>query len=142
MPTVTYAGKWATRPNRDVYSPEWRRGETVEVTQAWLDEWRHSLKGDFLVVGDEAPHLDGGNDGIPDSAWRKAEIMAWLDNNGIAIGGGYKTKSHLLSVVEEAFSPAPVEEPVVEAEPEAVEVVEEVIEAVEEVVEDAISEEE
>ena len=110
----------------------------MEVTQGWLDQWRHSLKGDFTITDDESPHLDGGNDGIPDSGWRKAEIMSWLDENRITIGGGYRTKSYLLSLVEEALSPAPVEEPIVEAESEAIEV----IEAVEEVVEDAITEEE
>jgi len=100
-----------------------------------LDENRHwLLKDDYIIEGDEAPHSDAGNDGIPDSQWRKADIMAWLDDNGIPIAGGYKTKSSLLSLVEEALSPAPVEESVVEA----AEVVESIAE--EPVVEEAVVE--
>ena len=47
---------------------------------------------------------------------------------GVDVGGGYKTKTTLLGIVEEALSPAPVEEPIVEA-------------AVEEVVADTTEEE-
>ena len=148
MPTVTYAGKWYSRAGRDPSIGEWIRGSRRTVSQSWLDDNRHwLLKDDYIIEGDEAPHSDAGNDGIPDSEWRKADIMAWLDNNGIPISGGYKTKSSLLSLVEEALSPAPVEEPVVEAEPEAEEpVVEEPVveEAVveEAVVEEAVAEDE
>jgi len=135
MPTVTYAGKWYSRAGRDPSIGEWIRGSRRTVSQSWLDDNRHwLLKDDYIIEGDEAPHSDAGNDGIPDSQWRKADIMAWLDNNGIPISGGYKTKSSLLSLVEEALSPAPVEEPVVEA----AEVVESIAE--EPVVEEAVVE--
>jgi len=135
MPTVTYAGKWYSRAGRDPSIGEWIRGSRRTVSQSWLDDNRHwLLKDDYIIEGDEAPHSDAGNDGIPDSEWRKADIMAWLDNNGIPISGGYKTKSSLLSLVEEALSPAPVEEPVVEA----AEVVESIAE--EPVVEEAVVE--
>jgi len=135
MPTVTYAGKWYSRAGRDPSIGEWIRGSRRTVSQSWLDENRHwLLKDDYIIEGDEAPHSDAGNDGIPDSQWRKADIMAWLDDNGIPIAGGYKTKSSLLSLVEEALSPAPVEESVVEA----AEVVESIAE--EPVVEEAVVE--
>ena len=117
MPTVTYTGSWYSRPSKDVRMPEWVRGRAVEVTQSWLDDWRHSLGDDYRVEGD-----DGGSDGLPDENWNRPEIVEWLSDNGVDLGIGYKTKSTLLSMVDGVLNPAPVVEPVVE------EIVEETIE--------------
>lgn len=114
MPTVTYKGPWYSRPSRDARMPEWQRGRAVTVSQDWLDNWRHSLSPDFAVVGDEGAFHDLFNDGLPDSGWRRKEILDWLSDNGVAVSNGYKTKTALLALVEEALNPTPVEESVVE----------------------------
>ena len=128
MPTVTYTGPFYTRRNPAVYMPDFIRGQAVEVSQGWLDTRRRKLGVNHHIEGDAGGHVDLGDDGIPDSGWTKAEIVAWLSGMGVEVGGGYKTKTTLLGIVEEALNPAPVEEPVVEA-------------AVEEVVADTTEEE-
>jgi len=91
----------------------------------------------MLIEGDEAPHSDALGDGIPDSGWRKAQIETWLKSYGVAVPGGYKTKSSLLTMVDMVLSPAAEEE--IEPEPVAEEVVDEILEeAVEEVAEEAV----
>ena len=120
MPTVTYTGPFYTRRNPDVYLPDFIRGQAVEVSQGWLDTWRRKLGDNHLIEGDAGVHVDLGDDGIPDTGWTKAEIVAWLSGVGVDVGGGYKTKTTLLGIVEEALNPAPVEEPVVEATVEEV----------------------
>jgi len=112
---------------------EWIRGETVQVSQAWLDEQRHRLRPQFFVInGDAGVTVDAGNDGIPDSGWTKKDIGAWLKGKGEAVSG-YTTKSKLLDMVGTVLNPpAPEPEPVVEEAP----VVEEV--PVEEAVEEQI----
>ena len=117
MPTVTYTGPWYSRTSRDVTMPEWVRGRSVEVSQTWLDEWRHTLGDGYRIDGD-----DGGSDGIPDENWNRPEIVEWLSNQGVDLGIGYKTKSTLLGMVDGVLNPAPVVEPVVE------EIVEETVE--------------
>lgn len=130
MPTVTYTGPWYSRPSRDVTMPEWVRGRSVEVSQAWLDEWRHTLGDGYRIDGD-----DGGSDGIPDENWNRPEIVEWLSSQGVDLGIGYKTKSTLLGMVDGVLNPAPVVEPVVE------ETVEEEIVVEEPVVEEPVVEE-
>ena len=127
MPTVTYQGKWYSRPGRDPSMGEWIRGTGRAVTQSWLNDNRHwLLKDDYTIEGDEGVHVDLGDDGIPDSGWTKARITEWLNAQGSVVGGGYKTKTPLLSMVEGVLNPAPVVEPVVvEAEAEIVEAVDE-----------------
>jgi len=103
---------------------EWIRGETVEVSQAWLDEHRFRLRPQFFVIHDDAGvTVDAGNDGLPDSGWTKKDISAWLKGKGEVVGG-YNTKSKLLDMVGTVLNlPAPEPEPVVEEVPveEAVE---------------------
>ena len=127
MPTVTYKGNWYSRPGRDPSIGEWIRGQARTVSQSWLNDNRHwLLKDAYLIEGDEGVHMDLGNDGIPDSGWTKARISEWLSSQGTVVGGGYKTKTTLLSMVEGVLNPAPVVEPVVvEAEAEIVEAVDE-----------------
>ena len=140
MPTVTYKGPWFTRRNPDSTLPDFERGKTIEVSQAWLDQYRGRLGDSHLIDGDEPAHSDDGNDGIPDSSWRRTEIIKWLNAYGVDTAGGYKTKSSLLSLVEVVLSPEAEEvlEDEVGEEP-AEEAVEEVVEEpVEEVVDEVV----
>ena len=51
-------------------------------------------------------------------SWTKAKIVEWLEDNGSSVGGGYRTKTKLLELVDEVLNPpAPVAEPVVEEAP-------------------------
>ena len=127
MPTATYLGPWYSVPNSDSSRPSWMRNRPQTVSTEWLDAWGHRLSPDhFKIEGYELPTKDDGNDGLPDSGWRKADIMAWLDSQGASAGSGYKTKTTLLSLVGNVLSPPVEEEPVVEAEPaEAEEILEE-----------------
>ena len=133
---MTYIGANYSRPSRDSKLSDWVRGRGKNVTQEWLDNNRGTLDpSEYLVEGDEAPHSDLFNDGVPDGNWRKAEILSWLDANGVSVTGGYKTKSALLALVQDALSPPVVEEPVEEPVETIPEVVEEpIVEEVEEVV--------
>ena len=123
MPTVTYTGSQHRRRNNDVTMSDWVRGEPREVSDEWVAHWGSRLGDDFRIEG---AHTDLGNDGIPDSGWTKANIMSWLDSNGATVGGGFKTKSTLLEMVEEVLNPTPVAEPIAEAVEEPI--VEEVVE--------------
>ena len=126
MPTVTYTGPLYTKTCRVPGLPDWQRGRPVEMSQELLNDWRHTIKGSFMIDGDEGVHADLGGDGIPDSAWTKAKITEWLTGQGVHVGGGFKTKMTLLDMVEGVLNPAPVAEPVVEEAPveEPAEVVE------------------
>lgn len=126
MPTVTYSGPLYTKACRVPGLPDWLRGRPVEMSQELLNDWRHTLKGSFMIEGDEGVHADLGGDGLPDSAWTKAKITEWLTGQGVHVGGGFKTKMTLLDMVEGVLNPAPVAEPVVEEAPveEPAEVVE------------------
>jgi len=131
MPTITYKGPWYTVPNRDNSLPAWIRNKPVEVTTEYLDGHLKDFSLDhFTIEGYEHPTIDAGNDGLPDSGWRKADIEVWLAERGSPAKAGYKTKTTLLSLVDSVLNPPA--EPVVEAEPEVVEeTVEEVAEPVE-----------
>jgi len=126
VPTVTYSGPLYTKACRVPGLPDWLRGRPVEMSQELLNDWRHTLKGSFMIEGDEGVHADLGGDGLPDSAWTKAKITEWLTGQGVHVGGGFKTKMTLLDMVEGVLNPAPVAEPVVEEAPveEPAEVVE------------------
>ena len=105
MPTVTYTGPFYERRRRDTPTP-WLRGEVVEVTQEWLNEWRHTLPAKhFSIEGDEGVSVDGGDDGIPDSGWARKDILKWLTANGVSKGSGYLTKSAALALVEGHLNP-------------------------------------
>ena len=125
MPLVTYKGPEFYRRSPDVYHPDFTRGEVREVSQAWLDKHRRRLvEPYFILEGDEPPHVDAGNDGIPDASWRRKEIIAWLSAYDVELPGAYYTKSALLGLVDTILSPeAPqeleaLEEEAVEAEAE------------------------
>jgi len=111
VPTVTYIGKQDRRSNLDASMPDWVRGKVFTVSDEWVATWKNRLSPDFVIEG---AHADLGNDGIPDSAWTKAKITEWLTGQGTNVGGGFKTKSTLLEMVEGVLNPTPVAEPVVE----------------------------
>jgi len=148
VPTVTYKGRFYSKAGRVPGYPDWQRDRPIDMPQATLNEWRHTLLPveDFSIDGDEGVHVDLGGDGVPDEGWTKARIQSWLTGQGVNVPGGYKTKTSLLNMVEDVLNPAPVEEPVVEAAEVAEPVIEEpVIEepVVEEpVIEEAVAEDE
>ena len=112
MPKITFNGpSWYTRlkDGSGIY-----RGDTKEVSQAWVDEHRHYLlKNKIITVeGDEGVTKDAGNDGLPDSGWTKKDITTWLKDKGVTVTG-YATKGKLLDKVKTALNP-PAPEPVVE----------------------------
>ena len=131
MPTITYKGPFYERKSPDPKVPAFIRGQTREVSQDWLDSNRRKISDQhFLVEGDEGVHHDKGEDGIPDEGWTRANIIKWLEDNGSSVGGGYKTKTSLLGLVDNVLNPPapePVAEPVVE-EPVVEEAVEEPVE--------------
>jgi hypothetical protein len=106
---------------------DWVRNRPYTVSDSWLVEWKSRLSADFKIEG---AHEDLGNDGVPDSAWTKAKITEWLTSKGTHVGGGFKTKTTLLEMVEGVLNPTPVAEPVVEEAVEEVPV-EEAVETTE-----------
>ena len=99
MPSVTFLGPFFERRRIDTIGP-WIRGEDVQVSQAWLDEWRHTLPlSHFEIKGDEGVSLDENNDGIPDPSWSRKDILQWLADNNVDIGNGYVTKSGALALI-------------------------------------------
>ena len=106
MPTVTFLGPFYERRRADTIGP-WLRGEVVDVSQEWLDEWRHTLPlSRFKIEGDEGgAFLDEGDDGIPDPAWSRKDIITWLTDNNVDIGNGYVTKSRALELVAAHLNP-------------------------------------
>lgn len=138
MPTVRYNGPSFYRRSPDAYTPDFSRGEVREVSQEWVDEFRRYLVLPYFTLdGDEAPHVDEGNDGIPDSSWRRGAIVTWLTDNGVDLSGSYRTKGTLLTMVDEVINPpAPEPEPVPEPP-----VVEEEVVVEEPVVEETTTEE-
>ena len=128
MPYLTYKGPFYERKSPDPTIPAFVRGQRREVSQDWLDAHRRKISDlVFLVEGDEGVHFDEGNDGIPDMSWTKAKIVEWLeDNTSDGVGGGYKTKSKLLEMVDAVLNPpAPVPDVPSEVEEAVDEIVEE-----------------
>lgn len=111
MPRLTYVGRSFERRRPDGPT-SFRRRETVEVSQEWLNTWRHRLpESQFVIEGDEGVTTDEGADGIPDAGWTRKDIIAWLDEKGVKYSG-YVTKAAALNLVEEHLNPpAPTEEP-------------------------------
>ena len=113
LPTVTFLGPFFERPMRHTMGM-WTRGEVVEVSQEWLDEWRHTLPtSHFLIEGES---IDQGNDGLPDTGWSRKDIIAWLKDKNISTGSGYLTKTAGLKLVEEYLNPTVIEEPLSQVE--------------------------
>jgi hypothetical protein len=128
LPKITYTGPYFVRRLPD--NTEMTRGDTREVSQAWIDQHRRYLNkcNRIIVEGDAGVTVDEGNDGLPDSGWTKKDITGWLKEKGVTVTG-YATKAKLLDKVKTTLNP-PAPEPVVEEvapEPVAEEVVEETI---------------
>jgi len=110
MPIVTFLGPFFERRRRDSHE-SWIRNTPVQVSQAWLDEWRHSLPvSHFLIENEKVTTIDAGNDGLPDTSWSRKDILAWLKAQGVPTGAGYLTKTAALKLVEGHLNPTPVEE--------------------------------
>ena len=131
MPTITYKGPFYERRSPDPKVPAFVRKVSREVSQEWLNTHRRKIsETHYLIEGDEGVHHDMGGDGIPDEGWTRANIIKWLEDSGSSVGGGYKTKTRLLGLVDNVLNPPapePVAEPVVE-EPVVEEAVEEPVE--------------
>ena len=127
MPYLTYKGPFYERRSPDRTVPSFKRGDRREVTQEWLNAHRRKISDmAYLIEGDEGVHLDAGSDGIPDMGWTKAKIVEWLEDNGSSVGGGYRTKSKLLEMVDVVLNPpAPVPDVPSEVEEAVDEIVEE-----------------
>ena len=134
MPQVTFLGPFAIRRSPCGRGEDFYRKIPKEVSQAWLDQWRHRLpERCWTVAGDAGAPVDLGDDGIPDSGWRRKDIIKWLAEYD-AKPSGYATKTQLLDIVDALMNPDRVEEveDIVEEpepEPETVEVEENVEEA-------------
>jgi len=110
LPTVTFLGPFYERPMRHGIGV-WIRGKVNQVTQEWVNEWRHTLPAShFLIEGEEESTTDAGDDGLPDTGWSRKDILAWLKAQGVPTGAGYLTKTAALKLVEGHLNPTPVEE--------------------------------
>jgi len=116
LPTVTYKGVYYE--SRMVGSKGvWVRGKPTEVSQDWLNKWRHTLDTrTFLIEGDEGETVDLKDDGIPDIAWARKDILKWLKDNGVKTSGSYITKTAALVLVDSHLNPPVVEEVLSEVE--------------------------
>ena len=114
MPSVTYLGPSYTRTKPGKGASDFIRGDTLEVSQDWLNEWRMWLSPEqFRIEGDEGVTVDDG-DGLPDSGWNRKDILTWLKEKGVESGSTYLTKSAALTLVQQTLNP-PAPEPVEEA---------------------------
>ena len=111
MPTITYIGTRYQRPCPDKTHRDFIRGESREVTTAWLDRYGTRFGDDFRIEGwsHEESTVDEGLDGIPDKSWSRADIQAWLAGYDIK-PKGYATKTTLLELVATVMSPDGVAE--------------------------------
>ena len=115
MPTVTYIGVFYEARRRDSCE-SWIRGKPVAVSQEWLEANRKALRKDFKIEGDEPVTVDLQDDGIPDIAWARKDILKWLKDNGVKTSGSYITKTAALALVESHLNPPVVEEVLSEVE--------------------------
>lgn len=109
MPTVTYRGVFYESRRTDSKGV-WVRGKPVEVSQEWLEKYAHTLGKDFLIEGYEPKTVDLKDDGIPDVAWARKDILKWLKDNGVKTSGSYITKTAALDLVQSHLNPTVVEE--------------------------------
>lgn len=109
MPTVTYNGPYYEARRKDTCEP-WLRGQPVEVSQKWLEINRKALRRNFTIEGDEPATVDLQDDGIPDEAWNRKDILKWLKDNEVKTGSTYLTKTAALALVESHLNPPVVAE--------------------------------
>ena len=76
------------------------RGQPVEVSQEWLEANSKALRRNFTIEGDEPATVDLQDDGIPDVAWNRKDILKWLKDNEVKTGSTYLTKTAALDLVE------------------------------------------
>jgi len=107
VPKVTYNGPYYEARRKDTCEP-WLRGQPVEVSQEWLEANRKALRRNFTIEGDEPATVDLQDDGIPDVAWNRKDILKWLKDNEVKTGSTYLTKTAALALVESYLNP-PVE---------------------------------
>lgn len=116
LPTITSLGPYFERAVPGMKRTVCLRGVPFEVTQEWLDHHRASLSAKYWrIEGDAGVTVDEGNDGIPDAGWTKKDLVTWMTERGLEVGG-YATKATLLKSVNAFLNPEPVAEPVEEAE--------------------------
>ena len=115
MPTVTYKGVFYESRRTDSKGV-WVRGKPVEVSQEWVEKYAHTLGKDFLIEGYEPKTVDLKDDGIPDVAWARKDILKWLKDNGVKTSGSYITKTAALDLVQSHLNPTVVEEVLSEEE--------------------------
>ena len=104
---MTYNGPYYEARRKDTCEP-WLRGQPVEVSQEWLEANRKALRRNFTIEGDEPATVDLQDDGIPDVAWNRKDILKWLKDNEVKTGSTYLTKTAALALVESYLNP-PVE---------------------------------
>tara|TARA_R100001079_G_scaffold111021_1_gene88966 strand:+ start:12177 stop:12551 length:375 start_codon:yes stop_codon:yes gene_type:complete len=109
VPTVTYRGVFYESRRTDSKGV-WVRGKPVEVSQEWVEKHAHTLGKDFLIEGYEPKTVDLKDDGIPDVAWARKDILKWLKDNGVKTSGSYITKTAALDLVQSHLNPTVVEE--------------------------------
>ena len=66
------------------------------------------MRRNFTIEGDEPATVDLQDDGIPDVAWNRKDILKWLKDNEVKTGSTYLTKTAALALVESYLNP-PVE---------------------------------
>ena len=110
MATVTFLGPFPERRSPCSRVDDFTRGVPREVSQAWIDENRTRLPNShWLIEGDEPVTQDEDRDGVPDSGWRRKDIIQWLGAYN-AKPKGYATKTQLLDIVGALLNPDRVEE--------------------------------
>jgi len=108
LPTITYKGRRRTGANCGRLG-WWIWGQAREVSAEWLDANRSAVEGsDFVIEGHTfekaVATVDTGNDGIPDMGWTKGDILAWMEEKGIA-SSSLSTKKKLLAAIDEYLNP-------------------------------------
>jgi len=110
VPTVTFLGPHSVRRSPDGLIDPFSRGIPSRVSQAWIDEWRHRLPAShWTIEGDGGKTADAGSGGVPDSSWRRKDIITWVAAYD-AKPKGYATKTQLLDIVDALMNPDRVEE--------------------------------
>ncbi len=96
MPIIRYRGRW---PQIRTSFGDFTRGQSVEVSQDFLDENRgHFDLNIYEISGEEkaaSVSNDIGNDGIPDEGWTRKEIIEYCEANNIPVRAGL-TKAKLI----------------------------------------------